>query len=65
MDHMFLTCCSLSLQLVTVFGFPYADNFAPWIRYLWSLFPPNLLAIGLSYLGDATASKVSTSEPLA
>lgn len=46
------------VQLVTAFGFPYSKSFAPWIRYLWSLFPPNLLAIGLQYLGDATASKV-------
>lgn len=54
-----LTPGVLSLQLVTVFGFPYTKSFAPWIRYLWSLFPPNLLAIGLQYLGDATASKVT------
>ncbi|KAH8940361.1 hypothetical protein BDL97_15G085100 [Sphagnum fallax] len=43
-------------QLVTVFGFPYSHTFAVYLRALWSLFPPNLLAIGLNYLGDATST---------
>jgi hypothetical protein len=42
--------------LVTVFGFPYSHTFAVYLRALWSLFPPNLLAIGLNYLGDATST---------
>jgi hypothetical protein len=42
--------------LVTVFGFPYSHTFAVYLRALWSLFPPNLLAIGLKYLGDATST---------
>ncbi|CAK9263325.1 unnamed protein product, partial [Sphagnum jensenii] len=43
-------------ELVTVFGFPYSHTFAVYLRALWSLFPPNLLAIGLNYLGDATST---------
>ncbi|KAH8940363.1 hypothetical protein BDL97_15G085100 [Sphagnum fallax] len=43
-------------MLVTVFGFPYSHTFAVYLRALWSLFPPNLLAIGLNYLGDATST---------
>uniref|UniRef100_A0A0D6R137 ABC transporter domain-containing protein n=1 Tax=Araucaria cunninghamii TaxID=56994 RepID=A0A0D6R137_ARACU len=44
-------------QLVTTFGFPYSDAFAKGYQIVWSLFPPNLLAKGLSLLGDATATK--------
>ncbi|BBN17980.1 ABC-2 type transport system permease protein [Marchantia polymorpha subsp. ruderalis] len=44
-------------QLVTAFGFPYDKQFSSGLRGLWSLFPPDLLAIGLKYLGDATATK--------
>ncbi|KAH9540293.1 hypothetical protein CY35_15G104500 [Sphagnum magellanicum] len=43
-------------MLVTAFGFPYSHTFAVYLRALWSLFPPNLLAIGLTYLGDATST---------
>jgi hypothetical protein len=43
-------------ELVTAFGFPYSHTFAVYLRALWSLFPPNLLAIGLTYLGDATST---------
>eukprot|EP00270_Netrium_digitus_P003854 TRINITY_DN1466_c0_g1_i1.p1 TRINITY_DN1466_c0_g1~~TRINITY_DN1466_c0_g1_i1.p1 ORF type:complete len:971 (+),score=291.84 TRINITY_DN1466_c0_g1_i1:469-3381(+) len=44
------------LQLVTAFGFPYSKSFSKVIQYVWSIFPPNLFAIGLSHLGDATAT---------
>lgn len=44
------------MQLVVVFGFPYDKQFAAFWRVLFSLFPPNLLAIGLKFLGDATAT---------
>ncbi|KAL2613565.1 hypothetical protein R1flu_025257 [Riccia fluitans] len=44
-------------QLVTAFGFPYDKTFSSSIRFVWSIFPPNLLAIGLEYLGTATATK--------
>lgn len=45
---------SLSLQLVTAFGFPYSDQFSNTYRTIWSLFPPNLLAEALQLLSDAT-----------
>ncbi|MCO5597008.1 hypothetical protein L7F22_051080 [Adiantum nelumboides] len=44
-------------QLVTAFGFPYDEDFAKTFQVIWSVFPPNLLAIGLQYLGDATSTK--------
>ncbi|KAJ7195011.1 hypothetical protein O6H91_Y513100 [Diphasiastrum complanatum] len=44
-------------QLVTTFGFPYSKSFSKIYRIIWSFFPPNLFAIGLNYLGDATATK--------
>lgn len=44
-------------DLVTAFGFPYYKTFAKYLQVIWSIFPPNLLAIGLQYLGDATATK--------
>ncbi|CAM6024303.1 unnamed protein product [Sphagnum balticum] len=44
-------------QSVTIFGFPYSHTFKVYLRILWSFFPPNLLAIGLMYLGDATSTK--------
>lgn len=45
-----------SLQLVTIFGFPYSNNFPNFYRIIWSLFPPNLLAEALSLLADATST---------
>ncbi|KAH7443557.1 hypothetical protein KP509_02G040100 [Ceratopteris richardii] len=47
------------LQLVIAFGFPYSNQFSKGLQNLMSLFPSNLLAIGLQYLGDATATKQS------
>ncbi|KAL4559228.1 hypothetical protein LXL04_031363 [Taraxacum kok-saghyz] len=43
-------------QVVTVFGFPYSDNFSNTYRIIWSFFPPNLLAKALQLLSDATSS---------
>ncbi|CBI15254.3 hypothetical protein VitviT2T_026113 [Vitis vinifera] len=43
-------------QLVTIFGFPYSNNFPNFYRIIWSLFPPNLLAEALSLLADATST---------
>ncbi|KAK3226518.1 hypothetical protein Dsin_006380 [Dipteronia sinensis] len=43
-------------QLVTVFGFPYADNFSTTLQNIWSLFPPNLLAQALQLLASATST---------
>lgn len=42
---------------MVTFGFPYSSTFSPFLRVIWSLFPPNLFAIGLQYLGDATAGE--------
>lgn len=56
--YLVLTSHFVSMkQLVTAFGFPYDKQFSSGLRGLWSLFPPDLLAIGLKYLGDATATK--------
>jgi hypothetical protein len=38
------------------YWFPYSHTFAVYLCTLWSLFSPNLLAIGLKYLGDATST---------
>lgn len=43
-------------QLVTAFGFPYADGISSLYRAIWSLFPPNLLAEALSLLAGATST---------
>ncbi|CAM8980055.1 unnamed protein product [Rhodiola kirilowii] len=43
-------------QLVTAFGFPYSDTFSNAYRFVWSLFPPNLLAKALQILADATST---------
>ncbi|KAG6632961.1 hypothetical protein I3843_12G015800 [Carya illinoinensis] len=43
-------------QLVTIFGFPYSDNFSTSLRAIWSLFPPNLLAAALNLLAEATST---------
>ncbi|KAI0515529.1 hypothetical protein KFK09_008194 [Dendrobium nobile] len=43
-------------QLVTTFGFPYAENYSKLYRFIWSLFPPNLLAKALDILVSATAT---------
>ncbi|XP_047316814.1 ABC transporter A family member 2-like [Impatiens glandulifera] len=43
-------------QLVTQFGFPYSSNFSDTYRFIWSFFPPNLLAEGLLLLSDATST---------
>lgn len=44
------------LQLVTAFGFPYSDQYSSLYRSIWALFPPNLLAVGLNLLADATST---------
>ncbi|CAH1419862.1 unnamed protein product [Lactuca virosa] len=43
-------------QVVTVFGFPYSDNYSNTYRIIWSFFPPNLLAKALQLLSDATST---------
>ncbi|XP_012080230.1 ABC transporter A family member 2 isoform X2 [Jatropha curcas] len=43
-------------QLVTVFGFPYDIKVSNIARYIWSLFPPNLLAVAVDALAEATAT---------
>lgn len=44
------------LQLVTIVGFPYDKKFSKTLRGLWSLFPPNVFAAALNYLGQATST---------
>ncbi|KAL8225641.1 hypothetical protein R6Q57_018198 [Mikania cordata] len=43
-------------QVVTVFGFPYSNNFSNTYRVIWSFYPPNLLAKALQLLSDATST---------
>lgn len=43
-------------QLVTTFGFPYAQSYSKSFRFVWSLFSPNLLAKALDMLGSATST---------
>lgn len=52
----FIFIVGFVLQLVIIFGFPYSSEFQSFYRVLFNLFPPNLLAVGLKYLGDATAT---------
>ncbi|KAI8528925.1 hypothetical protein RHMOL_Rhmol12G0185900 [Rhododendron molle] len=47
---------SFSLQVVTQVGFPYSSSFSGTFRFVWSLFPPNLLTEGLILLSAATAT---------
>ncbi|XP_058195603.1 ABC transporter A family member 2-like isoform X2 [Rhododendron vialii] len=47
---------SFSLQVVTQVGFPYSSSFSGTFRFVWSLFPPNLLTEGLILLSVATAT---------
>lgn len=47
---------SFLTQIVTQFGFPYSTNFSETYRAIWSVFPPNLLAEGLTLLSGATAT---------
>ncbi|CAL1368223.1 unnamed protein product [Linum trigynum] len=41
-------------QVMTSDVFPYASNISITVKTIWSLFPPNLLAIALMRLSDAT-----------
>ncbi|KAI3789981.1 hypothetical protein L2E82_02790 [Cichorium intybus] len=43
-------------MVVTVFRFPYSDNFSDTYMIIWSFYPPNLLAKALQLLSDATAT---------
>ncbi|KAK9119373.1 hypothetical protein Scep_017466 [Stephania cephalantha] len=43
-------------MLVTIIGFPYNKKFSKTYRYIWSLFPPNLLSKALESLSDTTAT---------
>ncbi|KAK7836996.1 abc transporter a family member 2 [Quercus suber] len=43
-------------MLVTVSGFPYSHSFSNTWRYIWSFFPPNLLAEALTLLAGATST---------
>lgn len=43
-------------QLVTAIGFPYNKSFPKVLQVIWSIFPPNLLAIATQYLVDTTST---------
>ncbi|KAG5522844.1 hypothetical protein RHGRI_034849 [Rhododendron griersonianum] len=43
-------------MIITQFGFPYSTDYSRTYRAIWSVFPPNLLAEGLTLLSGATAT---------
>ncbi|WCJ35971.1 ABC transporter A family member 2 [Euphorbia peplus] len=43
-------------QLVTLFGFPYGLDTAKAMRTIWSFFSPNLLAVSVNLLAQATST---------
>ncbi|XP_058195608.1 ABC transporter A family member 2-like [Rhododendron vialii] len=45
-------------QIITQFGFPYSTDYSSTYRAIWSVFPPNLLAEGLTLLSGATATSL-------
>ncbi|CAI6001248.1 unnamed protein product [Closterium sp. NIES-64] len=52
----FIFIIGFVLQLIVLFGVPYSKEYSNGLRIIFNLFPPDLLAIGLKYLGDATAT---------
>ncbi|XP_024541685.1 ABC transporter A family member 2 [Selaginella moellendorffii] len=42
-------------QLVTAFGFPYSNSYSKLYQIIWSFFPPNIFAAGMSDLGKASS----------
>ncbi|XP_050225584.1 ABC transporter A family member 2 [Mercurialis annua] len=44
-------------QVATVAGFPYGFKISSAIRFVWSLFPPNLFALSMNALAEATATR--------
>ena len=45
-----------SLQIITIAGFPYKKSISSFLRFIWSFFPPNLLAKAVNLLSDATST---------
>ncbi|KAJ6374148.1 hypothetical protein OIU78_029785 [Salix suchowensis] len=43
-------------QIVTIVGFPYKKSISSILRFIWSFFPPNLLAKAVDLLSDATST---------
>ncbi|KAJ6418384.1 hypothetical protein OIU84_001705 [Salix udensis] len=41
-------------QIITIAGFPYKESISSFLRFIWSFFPPNLLAIAVKILSDAS-----------
>uniref|UniRef100_A0A6M2F1H9 ABC transporter domain-containing protein n=1 Tax=Populus davidiana TaxID=266767 RepID=A0A6M2F1H9_9ROSI len=41
-------------QIITIAGFPYKESISGFLRFIWSFFPPNLLAIAVKLLSDAS-----------
>ncbi|CAN1138754.1 ABC transporter A family member 2 [Linum perenne] len=47
-------------EIVTLFGFPYDLDTSKALRNFWSMFPPNLLALAVRQLADATSTPEDT-----
>ncbi|KAF9667756.1 hypothetical protein SADUNF_Sadunf15G0056500 [Salix dunnii] len=43
-------------MIVTIAGFPYKKSISAFLRFIWSFFPPNLLAQAVNLLSDATST---------
>ncbi|XP_011047161.1 PREDICTED: ABC transporter A family member 2 [Populus euphratica] len=43
-------------QIVTIAGFPYKKSISSFLRFIWSFFPPNLLAKAVNVLSDASST---------
>ncbi|KAJ6374152.1 hypothetical protein OIU78_029789 [Salix suchowensis] len=43
-------------QIITIAGFPYKKSISSILRFIWSFFPPNLLAKAVDLLSDATST---------
>ncbi|KAF9671485.1 hypothetical protein SADUNF_Sadunf12G0052600 [Salix dunnii] len=41
-------------MIITIAGFPYKESISGFLRFIWSFFPPNLLAIAVKILSDAS-----------
>ncbi|KAB5531931.1 hypothetical protein DKX38_018601 [Salix brachista] len=41
-------------MIITIAGFPYKESISSFLRFIWSFFPPNLLAIAVKILSDAS-----------
>ncbi|CAN0901620.1 ABC transporter A family member 2 [Linum grandiflorum] len=56
----FFTQARFLSEIVTLFGFPYDLDTSKALRNIWSMFPPNLLALAVRQLADATRTPEDT-----